>query len=380
MSRHPNSHCDGIELLITDCSLQVADNPKVEESHLATSPFVAGSDCVRTSDKEVQMDFNGQQAKVENYITNSTHQSDTEEHSNCKFHCMYCQIVFTAQSDLLRHLKEMHKKCKVEIDLTSKSESEQPPKKAISDKPNLKKRQERRVVRGRYMTKQPLSKLSGEEVNKAKVEVDGKVFYRCRECGKTLHSVYTYMWHTRIHTGERPYACNLCHKYFRVSQGLIRHLKETHEQIKKFDCDICGRCFATKRSAEEHRRIHTNERPYICAKCGKSFKQKASLFVHNRSHSTEFPYTCSECPLKFRTKPVLLIHATKHTGEKPYSCDVCGRSFRIKYELKRHKLIHSEDKPFICKVCSQAFRQKRYLRNHLKLNHNMTIPMNELSQ
>ncbi|XP_069673064.1 zinc finger protein 260-like isoform X17 [Periplaneta americana] len=193
--------------------------------------------------------------------------------------------------------------------------------------------------------------------------------FHCIECGKNFSLKDSYFRHMRIHTGEKPFTCHICGKQFRDSGGLARHLKDVHARIKNFSCDICGRCFASKATREDHRRIHTGERPYICDSCGKTFKSKASLYIHSKIHTDSFPHECSYCEKRFRRRQELLAHVTTHTGEKPHACDVCGRCFRVRGELLRHKLIHSEDKPYVCSECGLSFRQKRYLKNHQKTRH-----------
>jgi uncharacterized C2H2 Zn-finger protein len=65
----------------------------------------------------------------------------------------------------------------------------------------------------------------------------------------------------------------------------MRAHRRTHGLGPKFGCPSCGKVFACKRSAEDHQRVHTKERPYGCsvAGCGLAFRQRKSLAVHLRS-------------------------------------------------------------------------------------------------
>ncbi|XP_075983020.1 uncharacterized protein LOC142981190 isoform X3 [Anticarsia gemmatalis] len=209
------------------------------------------------------------------------------------------------------------------------------------------------------------------ELDRAQIKINGKVFYTCSVCGKNLSSVHTYVFHKRIHTGERPCVCHVCGKQFRAPNGLQRHLTETHERLRRYACALCPKNFANSQNLKQHTRIHTGEKPYVCSQCGKRFTQSGSLHVHLKTHSEHFPHRCAECGAQFRLRSGLARHRLKHSGERPHACALCPKAFRQRHELAAHRLAHSDAKPFACAACPAAFRQRRALRHHARRLHGL---------
>ncbi|KPJ17060.1 Zinc finger protein 33A [Papilio machaon] len=212
------------------------------------------------------------------------------------------------------------------------------------------------------------------ELNEVQRKIDGKIFFACKICDKNLSTAHTYIFHKRIHTGERPCVCHVCGKQFRTPNGLQRHLTETHQRLRRHSCSFCPKNFANTQNLKQHLRIHTGERPFVCSHCGKRFTQSGSLHVHLKTHSEQYPFQCAECGAKFRLRSGLSRHRLKHTGERPHVCVHCGKAFRQKHDLHSHALAHTNLKPHVCLVCGAAFRQLRALKHHYKRVHQSEPP------
>ena len=159
----------------------------------------------------------------------------------------------------------------------------------------------------------------------------GLVVHYCNECNYTTQYKSCLVNHSKTHSGEQPFHCELCDQKFGQSSGLHYHLL-TH-RVGRFECKECDYKALTKQNLVTHLLTHSGLKPHKCDSCEFSTATKGNLIVHQR--------------LSYLTR-----HMRKHTGAKPYACSECSYQAVQKGHIDKHMLTHSGVKSFGCEHCS----------------------------
>jgi len=160
-------------------------------------------------------------------------------------------------------------------------------------------------------------------------------------CGKVLINKNSLTSNTRIHTGENHYSCELYGITFSIYYNSAKHTSIHVYQGKLCSWEVCWKVFIDKNSLTSHTRIHTGENPYSCELYGITF----SIYYNSANHASMHVYQGKSCSWEvcwkvFINKNSLISHTRIHTGENPHSCKLYGITFSIYYNSANHTRIN----------------------------------------
>lgn len=180
------------------------------------------------------------------------------------------------------------------------------------------------------------------------------------------------------------YACSLCKKMFSMESALEQHIENTHiMDPAELMCSECNEVLPSKKAMQVHLQNHRNNRlknlkRFECNICGKGCSSQAMLLMHERVHTNERPFPCQLCSLRFKTKTHLRTHQLTHTREKKFGCSVCLKFFALKGNLVVHLRTHTGERPYVCTLCGEAFIDSKYLKKHKFKKHAIdNVPWNQ---
>ena len=224
---------------------------------------------------------------------------------NNKFLCTFCNQDYLSRTHCFLHMNQNHQdEIKAKLALNLASDQVQ---KYDCEKRNCKKLYgyKRRQFWCEMCTM--ISKMPKIYDNKPKIKKEPEL---CPDCGKYVTNLKYHHQTTHTEGSETCPHCNLTGiKYLKA------HIQSVHE---KTPCEQCGKLIGLKLMYRhvQTQHTHNDNKKYKCEVCGKGFYHKAAYLDHKNVHTGEKPYKCKFCSACFASKGTHAMHQKGHLGHR----------------------------------------------------------------
>ena len=175
-----------------------------------------------------------------------------------------------------------------------------------------------KVIRGKD---QSILKLHIDRVHHKKYKSVARQ-YTCEKCGKRFSSKEYLLYHSERHmmeenpnisSADAKFKCGVCGKRFQFSSSLRRHKSLHRVRVHRLiQCSICG-VTVQERTMQDHMDNHAGILKFECEKCGKVFASRGRLYNHRMVHK-DVNYECEICSASYKQKSYLKRHIkNKHS-------------------------------------------------------------------
>uniref|UniRef100_A0A6V7I3Z0 C2H2-type domain-containing protein n=1 Tax=Bracon brevicornis TaxID=1563983 RepID=A0A6V7I3Z0_9HYME len=292
------------------------------------------------------------------------------------FRCKYCSKEFAYRKEWKAHQKARHYENMVNDPDVVKFTCDSCDKSYFDrDVYTQHLRRHRAMQDGKY--KCPYcSKLTASSFvlkNHIQATHDRKRVFKCDICQKEFYNERNMKAHKRLH---KKLTCSRCDEQFANLTLLDQHLLDLHNAVvpkrRKYNCKECGAEFRRLLLLQDHENVHTGKRPYTCELCNKTFRTYANHWAHQQRHKTSGFY-CDYCKQKFLTKRNLKKHIPSHQGpeEWTYSCEICDIKFPNDARLQRHMEKDRDEHMKTCDICGLEMLGMQRLRRHRSQKHDI---------
>ena len=159
----------------------------------------------------------------------------------------------------------------------------------------------------------------------------------CSECTFKCSYIEILNEHKQIHTGEKPLKCCECDIEL-VNLSMDNKYIQKHTGEKPLKCDKCNENNKDEATLEELSVLDKSENSLKCSECQYKCKNVDVLISHLKSHNI---FLCSKCDFKGHTSQSLAAHIKIHK-QKTFKCSKCEYKCTTLTKLNAHKKDHIE--------------------------------------